>query len=512
MKKQINRFLYPITLALLSVAGAATAQSVTVTCPPGPVETGMPASYTATVSGLPPGSTISRYIWKANVAAGPLGIAGNINGVAFNQISIQSSQPTSTVTITWGDFSPSTSQMVDVSVMYRNADDELFEISGNCTATVRRIGDFYVDGPELVQECCDDVLTYTAVGYGDGINLSGYAFTWTFPAGWTVQGAANGPTIQLIPDATTGGNVQCTIRRSTGNPAYSRTDFITVQRVKAETKGDFLQDFYCIGEEYEICLDEVCDATGATWTVPPSLLVIDGLGTKCLKFTPNPSVVPGTPGTISAQVTLEGGCIATVKNHNFTIYVPETPPVPQGYITVDLEEGSDPCNDPIYLVNFHTNSPYVNGVTRVSPGIILGKRTEPILISVCNINLCSREKSCIYFWIDPPPPCDAIGKPSNAGGGQDPVVRRDDMTPTASHFRDFTVSPNPTGGDFTLFLPSVLSGELLLHDQAGKTVLHKAFDAAQTIPVQPDRALPPGVYFLKIVAGGEIVTKKVVVR
>ncbi len=511
MKKQLSKLFSLVALPLFLTSGALVAQSVAITGP-STVETGVPNSYTATVSGLPLGSTIVRYTWTATVdLAGPSGIAGTINNVPSNTVNVVSNQPSNTVPVLWGDFFPFTNQTVSVCVTYRDADNVPYDIcSSTYSVTVRRIRDFDVLGPISVQSCCTDEVTYEAVGYNDGVNLIGYTFSWIWPSGWTVVGSSAGSAITLKPNTTGGGDVRCTIRRTGANPLYSRTDVISVSRTQPVTPAIPSPDFFCIGGNYEICLPEICGMSGVNWTVPPSLLITDGQGTKCIKVTPNPNAIAGTTGTITAQATMAGGCTATIRQRNFSIYFPETPPVPQGYITLDLEEGSDPCNDPVYIVNWHTNSPYLNGVTRVSPGVILGKRMEPILISVCNLNLCTGLKSCVYFWIDPPYPCGEIDDRSSSQDG--PGQPQNDHTDASTLSDHIVISPNPAAGDFSVLLPAELSGAIEMFDHAGRSVLNKIFESVRRLTIHPDQPLPQGIYFLRIIIDGKIITRKVAIH
>ncbi len=441
MKKHFRKTVPLIAFALLLLSKTMVAQSVSISGPT-MVETGVSSNFTATVN-LPPNSHIQRYEWTAFTSSGPQ-IPGSINGILYvSNVVVPSNAATNTAAIVWGDGNSFVDQTVDVLVSYRDGDDVPMEVQATTfNVKVRRIGTFFVLGPTLVQQCCPDTLTYYASGYEDGVNSTGYAFSWTWPSGWIPVGSTTSSSIKLVPNSTGGGTVSCTIRRSAAPPAYFRTNAVTVTRFQPMTPAIQSSDYFCIGENYEICVPKICGMTGVIWNVPPSLQIVSQ-GENCITVTPGPTVPPGSTDVITAQVVMAGGCTATVSQRNFTIYIAETPPLPQGYITLDLEEGSDPCNDPIYLVHFHTNTPYQNGITRVSPGIILGKRKEPILISVCNINLCSGLRSCIYFWVDPPYPCIEIG-----GSDDGKIAERSRNGSPGLASEDIVVSPNPTPGDF----------------------------------------------------------------
>jgi hypothetical protein len=266
--------------------------------------------------------------------------------------------------------------------------------------------------------------------------------------------------------------------------------------------------------------------TGVNWTPPPSLLIVSGQGTPTVVVTPASGVPGGTTGTITAQAVMAGGCTATVSQHNFTIYAAETPPVPQGYITLELESG-DPCNDPAYLVVWHTNFPYLNGYTRVSPGIVLGGThphggggtSQQIKITVCNVNLCSGISSCIVFWVDRPYPCegDGLSTPQTGGGGGEgspPIVTEERNRRGAGiNAEKISVYPNPsTSGTFYLACPAGVSGQAALFDCTGKLVGMRPFGASDHAAPLFGSPLQKGVYILHITAANETFTQKIVAQ
>jgi hypothetical protein len=171
----------------------------------------------------------------------------------------------------------------------------------------------------------------------------------------------------------------------------------------------------------------------------------------------------------------------------FFANIGETPPVPQGYITLELDSG-DLCNDPVYVVIWHTAQPYLNGYTSVSPGIVLGGHpggsTSQIKITVCNVNLCSGIKSCIEFWIDRPQPCEGeriIAPPITDIGEANPGgIEEKDETLSNKSTNDISIHPNPTTGSFYLSCPKGVSGEVRIFDCTGRQISRKEINFAGT--------------------------------
>jgi hypothetical protein len=262
--------------------------------------------------------------------------------------------------------------------------------------------------------------------------------------------------------------------------------------------------------------------TGTTWNVPSSLQIISGQGTNCLIVTPANGIADGTTGTITAQAIMVGGCAAVnAPQKNFTIYTSENPPVPQGYITLELD-GGGPCDNPVYIVVWHPTQLYLNGYTSVSPGIVLGG-THPhggggadrIKITVCNVNLCSGRKSCIEFWVDRPYPCGDMGLTT-------PTLVYTDAFPSDTNDRseagpvgeaeEITIYPNPSTGHFYLTNPADFPGHLTLLDYTGRIITNKILPTAGHTSPLTDLPLPKGIYLVQINMENKSITKKIIVQ
>jgi Secretion system C-terminal sorting domain/PKD-like domain len=495
------------------------AQTVTLSGPSN-VEVGISYSYTASISGLGSNATIVSYEftapWIGAAGSSYQGIIGSINGVNTNNTSIvTTSNATATIPIIWGDYYNSTNtDQVSVIVTYK-IEGTTYTIKQVKNIRIYRVCPPYITGPASIQQCCNTPVTYTADA------CDGNVFTWTITGG-TITSGAGTATITVIPSSSANIVLTCTARRSTGIVAYFRTSTFNVVRPQPVTSAIInAPKYFCKGTEYTLCVSQMCGMTSVKWVIPASLQVVSGQGTSCITVTPAPDAANGATGSISAQGVMSGGCEAKVSPlANFTIYSPETPPVPQGYITLELESGNL-CVDPVYRVVWHTNQPYVNGYTSVSPGIILGVDQHgghagmPIRITVCNVNLCSGEKSCIVFMVDPPQPCEGgLVRPE----GDDEIMAEHATMHERSNdelnsiTESIEVYPNPSSGYTYIKSVAGVNGQAFLYDVTGKLMNTIRFDGSDKAVSLTEYPLPVGVYLLQIKAANEVVTRKVIVR
>lgn len=514
-----------LSLAILALTPSLVlAQSVTVTGP-STVEVGIAGTFTVKFSnGGDTSVHVVSYEWSApfigNGISGPSGIVGSINGnTTNNPQTIASSSDSSSVPIIWGDFFDNTFDKVYVTVNYKKGGDNI-KVDKNVDVTVKRVCTPTFSGPTSIQKCCTTPVTFTASA------CDANSFTWSITSGGTITSGNGTNTITVTPSVSDGFTITCVARRSSGLTAYSRTNTTTITRFQPITPAITAPSFFCSGSTYTINVASLCGMTGVTWTPPPSLLIVSGQGTQTVVVTPASGVPGGTTGTITAQAVMVGGCTATVSQHNFTIYGAETPPAPQGYITLELESG-DACHDPVYRVVWHTNFPYLNGYTSVSPGIVLGGThphggggtSDQIKIRVCNVNRCSGISSCIEFWIDRPYPCggDGLAAPQTGDGGGEgspPIVTEErNGRGTGINLQEISVYPNPTtSGIFYLSCPAGISGRAILFDCTGKLVGRRPFEASDHATPLFGSPLQKGVYFLQITAANETFTQKIVVQ
>ena len=454
---KILHFILTLFFAI-GINFSAWSQTLTITGP-STVEVGIAGSYNAAFDKQGKSITIVSYTieapWIGNGLAGPSGIVGSLRSqTSSNPLKVDTTGITLTFPVIWGDYhNGETSDQVTVTVAYKE-NGANWTITNNKSVTISRICTPTFTGPLTIQSCCVTPVTYAVVA------CDANAFTWSISSGGgTITPGATSATIMVTPTVNTGFTLTCIARRSTGLTTYSRTSTITVGRTPPVTPAITAPSYYCTGEQDTICINStICGMTGTTWNVPSSLQIISGQGTNCLIVTPANGIADGTTGTITAQAIMVGGCAAVnAPQKNFTIYTSENPPVPQGYITLELD-GGGPCDNPVYIVVWHPTQLYLNGYTSVSPGIVLGG-THPhggggadrIKITVCNVNLCSGRKSCIEFWVDRPYPCGDMGLTT-------PTLVYTDAFPSDTNDRseagpvgdaeEITIYPNPSTGNF----------------------------------------------------------------
>lgn len=177
---------------------------------------------------------------------------------------------------------------------------------------------------------------------------------------------------------------------------------------------------------------------GVNWTIPPSLIVLDGLGTNCITITPDPVLADGAEVNISAQAIINGNCTAIPSSKGVKVYSSETPPMPEGEFEIIFEFGEetyDPCKDgeeATWEIIFIPDDPYLNGITTVTPGVVIDVPhhhvEDRIIVTVCNVNFCSGEKTCRTWTLFLPSPCLEDDIPDDIFGGKMVYMPNDDSS------------------------------------------------------------------------------------
>lgn len=488
-------------------------QSVTLTGPDN-LEVGIAGTFTASFT-PPAGTTVLRYEWFAAFCdagiAGSSGIYGSING-GFNNTWIDyTANLTSTADFVYGDFSNNViSDQISVVVYYEvDSSGHQENRPGYKNINIYRVYPPKIQGSDTIQKCCTKPFTLMANGYGDAD-----VFEWYINGNATILSGQYTNTITIQPPSTGNFTVGCEVSRLSGLYQYYRSNEITITRFNPVTSAISGPDYFWKGENSTLCLTPVCGQTGANWIIPSTLDIVSGAGTNCIVLTPKASTPDGATAIISARAVISGGCLATPSpSSSYKIYSNAAPPVPQGYITLDLDN-NEPCIDPVYIVNWHPTSPFVNGYTSVSPGIILGggHHNKPRLIRVCNWNLCSGQNSCISFYVTPPPPCEEIVQNGGNKKGEGQTSFKDNASLTFKAPPDFTIYPNPSTGRFSInLIGEGDNGTLIIYDAQGRPLHMFALDSIDKNQVFPQSGLPKGLYFVQIRTNSANITKKIVV-
>ncbi|HMQ90065.1 MAG TPA: hypothetical protein PKB07_20840, partial [Flavilitoribacter sp.] len=224
-----------------------------------------------------------------------------------------------------------------------------------------------ISGQGSYNVCCTGPISYTVISFA-GCSLTNASFDWSVSGGTIAFNSGTGM-ISVNPSVGSTVTVTCKVTIGNGQPVT-----VIAQTVwyGSQTPPISAPDYFCKNEIYTICVPATCGMTGVDWTLPPNLDLVSTVSPFCIRVMPSLNAPVGSSGVITAQAITTTGCTLSASNPlSFKIYEAETPPAPSGYITLDLDSG-DPCDDPVYVVNFHAPHPYRNGITTVSPGIILG--------------------------------------------------------------------------------------------------------------------------------------------
>jgi len=248
------------------------------------------------------------------------GSKGSVNAPAWN--------------VTWTDYYTTEVDAVHLKLNYITPDGPA-ELKATRNIRIRRIGDFRILGPSSIQRCCTLPQNFQAIGFADGIGDSGYSYSWSFPLGWTVDGANNQSIITLIPDESSTGEVSLTITRPTG---VSKTVVHVIDRFTPSfaintTSGPLN---VCPNEEITLHASSPdCGTPIINWSLPMGWIILSGQGTPTITITPTIQAQDGNV-TISGFIQ-EGGCFVNQSSRALR-YINEIPPSPDFLVlgTTDL--------------------------------------------------------------------------------------------------------------------------------------------------------------------------------
>jgi hypothetical protein len=179
------------------------------------------------------------------------------------------------------------------------------------TVIVRGIGVLSMTGSSAIQQCCTNRETYSVSNFVDGD-----VFNWTYPNGWGVSGASNASTIDLIPDYSTGGTVQCTVRISSAPTSYFRTISINVSRPAPVINQITYNVIPCVGTQVTFSFVLLCGFKSVSWSFPNDWYNASYDGTSA-------TVTVVSSGNVTINVTFFGGCTVSYTQY---IAVLNTPP------------------------------------------------------------------------------------------------------------------------------------------------------------------------------------------
>jgi len=518
--------ILPLTLHL------SLSQTVDVTGTTNNIEIGIQYYYTAQFFAptLPNGQTIkiNQVRWQAQWIGENLGlIGGQINEQNSNDVYVQPmmNQFISIVPIKWGDFWGINHDVVRVTFYYQIIDsdgntissDEVFdEININ---SIKIICAPFIQAPSIYK-CCTTPVIISASDFCSANN-----FTWQV-IGATITSGNNTSSISILPSTSNIITIKCIVRRTLAVPLYSRSTTIVINRPDPPIPTVNASNYhFCIGQPQIVGLSGAssCGLTNVQWSYP-SYLTVTGQGNTTITVTANSNAPIGSVALISATLIYEGGCFVTTMEKSFAIYIDAPPPIPIGNVYLVPDNPDDLCNTD-WLVKFNALNPYINGLTIVSPGIMLNKRKIPMLVTICYYNPCNNTQSCIYQWIDPPLPCndDFPGHGLISKNEEKKMILEGsngvNKIPTSfaldSEFKSdlkLKIVPNPIENYFNIQFSIPSTGDYILYDLSGKIQQKQHFKDALKISVILHNSTPGAIYLLKILTSKKTYSEKIIVR
>ena len=464
------------------------AQGVNITGPD-ILEVGIPGTYNVTASNF---SSISEYNYtiKVNDAIvftefhGETGTTDDIT-ITMDAGVLPSSNVDITVTVTGKVGSATTS---------KPATKENVRLNG--------IGNLHMMAPFSIQKCCTNTRSFRVSNYEDG-NI----FNWTYPAGWTVVSGGGTYSITLKPDAQTGGNVACVVKRAQASPYYSKSVVRYISRSTPVITASQIPQYHLHrGQSYNYVVEASCGATNYQWSFPTGWSISSGQGTRSVTVSLTSTAVDGN---VQVNASYTGGCSATLtKTVDVITSAPPTPTFNLLKNEHDMGWHCDKFNvcplngqtinvysnfSEVETYTYNVSSPWkLNGnsttvtttATRVTikgpssaptTGVIKVKATNYLGSSSWRYLTFYRE---LDYWCDNSYPiyCDCCIPPPSGGGPPHPLLPKPqnlnispmpgnvlnsanestDETSKSHYFKtkaEFKIYPNPNKGLFSVQLP-----------------------------------------------------------
>jgi hypothetical protein len=198
------------------------------------------------------------------------------------------------------------------------------------TIKVRTIKNPMIEGISTVQKCDTRPLIYHVIIYQDSHGFDGYSFNWTIPAGWSINGTANGSQISVTPNISGGGTIKCVVKRSNGVAEYYREAVLNVQRSDPRFNiVSAVQNCWCPNQEQTISATAPYNYSSVSWTVPSGWVIISGQGTLSVRIK---ATWNSQPGNVTVTGTVAGGCnvISSSKPIRAILEVPQ----PQEFVVL----------------------------------------------------------------------------------------------------------------------------------------------------------------------------------
>ena len=218
-----------------------------------------------------PDETIPAYLWEVPASWGVQGASqipsflntpSNFKVYQGTRTITLTPQPGGTVDLRVFQYSSICNQTYSPSQLYK-----LISFSG-ALRIVRDPSIAITAGPTSLY-CGDRTpVTFTA----QASQTQGVVYGWTYPSGWTLQGSANGPSITLVPDGSSGGTVSVnavyscggpTVIASVASPARTVTLLPTVAPIALQPI-----PASCPGQPIRLAATAGAGVASYAWTVP----------------------------------------------------------------------------------------------------------------------------------------------------------------------------------------------------------------------------------------------------
>ena len=370
-------------------------------------------------------------------------------------------------------------ETIDISVLVYYKDDNNNVIDGgyvnlyNYAIQINRIQPPAISGTTVLLDCSNDEFKLSASAG------SANRFDWSIIPG---SGSANiiagngSDTVTIKPGYTGEFDVKVVARRTQASSNYHKETTIHISRkartidyrVLPETANNgytYIPDYICKGTGRDVTIPEDNDYTNIVWNAPNCTVNYLGHlhGKRLYEIIPNNSIPTGSSIDISITAYFNGGCDATSPIKTFKIFDSEIPPTPDGYVYMTPISG-DICQPDGFEVHYSTS--YNNGRTSISPPILPPHaHYGTYRIKVVYYNYCSDTSSYKYFYVSPPPPCDDDEDPIHGGRSK----------------QQFTISPNPSKGNFKIKFTEPTTGEYFVYDLYGQIITHDRFNKTKNI-------------------------------
>ena len=514
-----------ILIAILIVPIFSIGQTVTITGPTD-VEVGITQTFTAAVTSLPTGWSITSYEWQYSWVGVGIHGASNIDGKVQNSISssyassytVNSNSATNDIDIIWGDFHSTITGYVDIIVYgVDGSGDPFAPISFSFPITIKRVYSPVISNQGDVLSCCQELVQYCDNSGGDQ-----NSWNWSVNNGAQIVTGQGTSCISVMPALTGGYTVSTTAKRTSALSSYTRSSSANISRMAPPPITINSSSYVCMGDLITLSFSGYCG------TIEDILLdfPIGAFDVIEIGYEDDPFVVlepnvdfANTPITISGYVKLVGGCLVELVSTNVTIFTNAGVKCPdEKFLSYTFPANFDPCY-PSGAITINYNDPnFTNGINTWSPHFVVlvphHNIGDHIDVTVCNENPCAENeeerKCCKVFRIDLPAPCNEIN-PNGGNSGEMPI-NADELSSETSFVANISIYPNPASNIINYQSDVALSGWLSVYDKDGNKLYEQELNSVLSGSIDITQFNLTGVAYIYFQDGNNIQSKTVVIE